>query len=498
MNIDFNYKLFNPNFHHIMKCLGDSSLRYVFCYGGSSSSKTYSIVQAIIITTLQDGCNSLIFRKVQASIKKTIYNDFVSVINSLHLQDFFDIQTFQIKCKNGAIISFMGLDDPEKVKGISSYKRIVVDEITECELEDFNQLRKRMRGVHNQKLILTFNPISDVHWLKTEIYDKLNLSSLPTVIDNNMLTQVAEVQRDKNYIFIRSTYLNNYWVVGSPIGNFGYIDMHTLNDFEFDKNNDINFYNIYALGHWGKLTSGGEFYKQFKSSIHISKEDLIIDLNHSLHISFDENVRPYMPMTINQYYDNIFRVVDEITASSPNNNIQDLIRLFVNKYSEFKNKKIYVYGDATSRKQDARVEKGYNLYMMIINQLEENGFTDVELRVPSSNPSVAMSGTFINRILSNLYPFSILISRNCKETIKDFLYLKEDKDGTILKERGKASDGTSYEKYGHLSDSVRYNITKLFYVEYQQLLNNNTQIQAYTNEDIYDNYIEYNSDFISF
>jgi phage terminase large subunit len=194
----------------------------------------------------------------------------------------------------------------------------------------------------------------------------------------------------------------------------------------------------------------------------------------------------------------IFRVVDEITASSPNNNIQDLIRLFVNKYSEFKNKKIYVYGDATSRKQDARVEKGYNLYMMIINQLEENGFTDVELRVPSSNPSVAMSGTFINRILSNLYPFSILISRNCKETIKDFLYLKEDKDGTILKERGKASDGTSYEKYGHLSDSVRYNITKLFYVEYQQLLNNNTQIQAYTNEDIYDNYIEYNSDFISF
>jgi phage terminase large subunit len=305
MNIDFNYKLFNPNFHHIMKCLGDSSLRYVFCYGGSSSSKTYSIVQAIIITTLQDGCNSLIFRKVQASIKKTIYNDFVSVINSLHLQDFFDIQTFQIKCKNGAIISFMGLDDPEKVKGISSYKRIVVDEITECELEDFNQLRKRMRGVHNQKLILTFNPISDVHWLKTEIYDKLNLSSLPTVIDNNMLTQVAEVQRDKNYIFIRSTYLNNYWVVGSPIGNFGYIDMHTLNDFEFDKNNDINFYNIYALGHWGKLTSGGEFYKQFKSSIHISKEDLIIDLNHSLHISFDENVRPYMPMTINQYYDNI-------------------------------------------------------------------------------------------------------------------------------------------------------------------------------------------------
>lgn len=498
MEINFDSKLFNPNFHHVIKCLKDESLRYCFFYGGSSSSKTHSIVQAVIISTLQDGLDTLVFKKTQAAIEGSIFRDFVKIIDSFNLREFFVIQKLKIKCKNGAVIMFMGMDDPEKVKGISGFKRIIFDEVSDASYSDFAQLRKRMRGVHNQKLILTFNPVSDEHWLKTELYDKLNLSSLPTMFDNNILTNVADVQRDNNYIFVRSTYLNNYWIVGSPCGKYGYYNMHVLEDYEFDKNNDKYHYDVYCLGLWGKLTGGGEFYKQFKSNIHISKEDLIIDLNNSLHISFDENVRPYMPMTINQYYDNIFRVVDEITASSPNNNIQDLIRLFVNKYSEFKNKKIYIYGDATSRKQDARVEKGYNLYMMIVNQLEENGFTDVELRVPSSNPSVAMSGTFINRILSSLYPFTILISRNCKETIKDFLYLKEDKDGTILKERGKASDGTSYEKYGHLSDSVRYNITKLFYDEYQKLLNNNTEIKAYTNEDIYDNYVEYNSDFISF
>lgn len=498
MKIDFDYKLFNPNFYHAINYLNDSSLRYVMFYGGSSSSKTYSIVQAIIISTLQDGCNSLIFRKVQASIKKTIFNDFISVINSLHLNEYFKILNFSIKCYNGARIDFLGLDDSEKVKGISSYKRIMVDEITECELADFNQLRKRMRGVHNQKLICTFNPISDAHWLKLDLYDKLNLQQQPLRIDNNILSEVSDVQRDKNYIFVRSTYLNNFWVVGSPKNNFGYIDIHTINDFENDKANDINFYNIYALGYWGKLTQGGEFYKQFKSSKHISQTLLEDDIEHPLHISFDENVRPYMPMTISQFINNEFRVIDEITALSPNNNIQDLLRLFINKYDKYKKQKIYIYGDATSRKQDARVEKGYNLYMMIIQQLEDNHFTNVELRVPSSNPSVSMSGTFMNKILSDLYHYKLVINNTCKETIKDFMYLKEDKDGSILKERGKASDGTSYEKYGHLSDSVRYVMCQLFNDDYRNLLNNNGEIIAYRAQDIYDDYVEFDSSFASF
>lgn len=454
-------------------------------------------MQAIVIATLQDNQNSLIFRKVQASIKKTIFNDFIQVINKLKLQDYFTVLNFQIKCSNGAKIDFLGLDDSEKVKGISTYKRIMVDEITECELVDFNQLRKRMRGIDNQKLLLTFNPISEQHWLKQDVIDNLNLTQLPTTINNNPLTEVTEVQRDNNYIFIRSTYLNNYYVSGSPDGTWGYRDEHTLQDFENDKLNDINFYNIYALGLWGKINTGGEFYKQFKTTKHILTDIINIDNEQPIHISFDENVRPYMPMTISQVVDNNWIVIDEITAESPNNNIQDLLRLFINKYSNYKNK-IYIYGDATSRKQDARVEKGYNLYMMIIKQLEDNGYTNLELRVPSSNPSVAQSGTFINRILAGLYSFNIYVNNTCKETIKDYLYLKEDRDGNILKERGKASDGTTYEKYGHLSDSVRYTLIKYYWDEYQAFLNNNNTTKVFNNHDLYDNYQDYDASFISF
>jgi len=478
MKLNFDKKLFNPNFHWVLRCLADASLRYCFFYGGSSSSKTYSVVQAILIQTLLDGKNSLIFRKVQASIKKTIYNDFKTIISRFQLEDYFTVLDFKIKCVNGAIIDFTGLDSPEKIKGISSYLRLVFDEITEGELEDFKQLRKRMRGIHNQKLIATFNPIDESHWLKKDVYNQLPLVSLPSTINNDLSSEVTEVQRADNYIFIRSTYLNNYWIVGSPCGTYGYVDKNTIDDFENDKIIDPNFYNIYALGKWGKLISGSEFYKQFSRVKHVT--ELEIDPDLPLHLSFDENVRPYMPMSVVQTEDNYICVIDEIVGKSPYNNINDVVKIFATKYESFKESKIFVYGDATSRRNDARTEKGYNLFGIIVQQLEECGFKDVTVRVPMSNPSVSQSGQFMNKLLAGILGYSLAINDTCFETIQDFQYLKEDKDGGILKERVKnKADGTTYEKYGHLSDAVRYFCLEFLKEEYGRSINRVSNYESF-------------------
>lgn len=479
MEIDFDHKLFNPNFHHAMQYICNKKYRYCFFYGGSSSSKTYSIVQAILLTTLDDGRNSLIFRKVQASIKKTIYNDFVEIIDKLQLQKFFKVLNYQIKCINGAKIDFLGLDDPEKVKGISTYKRIMVDEITELELSDFKQLRKRMRGIENQKLIATFNPVDEGHWLKKQLIDNLNLSQMSNSIDTIENSEVAEVNECENYVFVRSTYLNNYYVVGSKCGTYGYVDQHTIDDFNMDKLLDPNFYNIYALGMWGNLINGSEYYKQFRRDKHV--QNVCINEDLPLHISFDENVRPYLPMTVIQTYDNKIVVVDEIIGRSPYNNINDLCKLFAEKYSNFKNKKIYIYGDATSRRNDARTEEGYNLFGMIVSELEEKyGFNDINVRVSDSNPSVSMSGRFINNILVGLTPYQFIINETCIETINDFLYLKEDKAGGIMKERVKdKTNGTTYEKYGHLSDTCRYMIIRYLENEYNKFIGRDVEFECF-------------------
>lgn len=430
--------------------------------------------------TLQDAKNSLIFRKVSTTIKKSVYNDFKTVINTLQLNKYFDIQDFKIKCVNGAIIDFTGLDDPEKIKGISSYYRLFFDEITEGDFDDFKQLRKRMRGIEGQKLIATFNPIDEGHWIKQEIYDKLPLESQPTIINNNPLTEVTEVLRCKNYIFVKSTYLNNYYVVGSPNQKWGFKDIQTIEDFEQDKILDYNFYNVYALANWGKLTTGSEFYKQFNRLKHVGEFE--IDLDLPLHISIDENVNPYLPLIVSQIDNGYITVVDEILGKNPNNNINDVIKIFANKYSKFKDNKIFVYGDATSRRRDARTEQGYNLFGIIHSELQKLGFKDVTVRVPQSNPSVSQSGRFMNMLLSGMVDkYYLNINSSCYSTINDFLYTKEDKDGNILKERVKDKQtGTTYEKYSHLSDCVRYLICEYLHEEFNKSQNKNTTTEFFT------------------
>ena len=42
-------------------------------------------------------------------------------------------------------------------------------------------------------------------------------------------------------VVIQSTYLNNFWVVGSPDGTYGYYDEQCIADFEKDRLNDPDY-----------------------------------------------------------------------------------------------------------------------------------------------------------------------------------------------------------------------------------------------------------------
>ena len=66
-----------------------------------------------------------------------------------------------------------GLDDVEKLKSIANINRIWVEEASEVSENDFNQLDLRMRGQSEigYQMTLTFNPISELHWLKRKFFD---------------------------------------------------------------------------------------------------------------------------------------------------------------------------------------------------------------------------------------------------------------------------------------------------------------------------------------
>ena len=67
-------------------------------------------------------------------------------LKALQLSQFFVPKENNITCVNGCKIDFTGLDDSEKIKSITGYRWIVMEEATEFEYEDFTQIRFRLRG----------------------------------------------------------------------------------------------------------------------------------------------------------------------------------------------------------------------------------------------------------------------------------------------------------------------------------------------------------------
>ena len=473
MDITFNKDLFNPIYWHIQKYMNDPNIRYIYLYGGSSAAKTFSVVQKIIHTTIKEQSNTMVLRKYSSDIEDSIYSDFSGIISDWDLQYLFFKIKHKIKFRFGGLIRFRGLDDSEKIKGIALYKRVVMEEMSQFSHEDFKQIRKRLRGAANQQIIGLLNPISEEHWVKKEIIDRQNWTELPRKIDGVKYSELykdsfVKINEAGNTILIKTTYKDNYWIIGHPEKkNVGFFDKHVINDFEEDRKFDFQYYQVYALGNWGKLDSGAEFYKDFNYSIHVGKT--VYDPSEPLHLSFDENVSPYMACTIYQLHENkTVHQIDEICLRHPRNTLQHTITEFIKRYNTHKSG-LFLYGDATSRKADVKLEKGYNFFMLILRAL---GMFNAVIRVPLSNPSVLIRGMWINQIFQGrIKEINVLIGDNCPETISDFKYLKEDSEGKKLKEMVK--DGTTkvrYQRYGHTTDTFDYFLTKVFNEDFNEFM----------------------------
>jgi len=465
VKIDFNPDLFNDLYWHLKKDLDNPLIRYIWLYGGSSASKTYTYVQSDITAMLEKKDeNVMVLRKFGVDIKDSIYSDYVGIINDWGLQDFFKCQINYIEClTTGSYIRFRGLDDSEKIKGLARFKRVVLEEISQFDEIDLKQIRKRLRGRANQQIIGIFNPISEEHWLKTNLFDKENLIAQP------ITTNITEhyINDKGNFVVYKVNYTNNYFIVGKRdkkgklIG--GFVDQHTIDDFEKDKQTDFNYYQIYGLGNWGKIRTGGEFWKDFNTNNHVIKAIWNEDL--PIHLTFDENVNPYLTCLVWQVSGKTATQIDEICLEDPRNRLKHVCAEFQVRYPLQRVKGLFIYGDRTSWKEDTKKEKGENFFTDATNLLSNY---NPKLRLQSVNPSVAQSGAFINQCYAGNTDVTIYIGDKCKKSINDYQYALEDSDGT-LKKTTKKHPVTKivYEEYGHCSDAKRYFITTAFAAEYE-------------------------------
>ena len=171
VNIKISKKVFNPIYLPYL----ENDDRYLIFYGGGSSGKSYFIGERTIYRQITPRrCNLLVVRQTADTNRRSTFPLLKQVIKNWGLSEHFKINESDMRMKcllTGNEIAFAGLDDVEKIKSITfengELTDIWVEEATECQEADINQLKVRLRGGKSKKqMVLSFNPINIQHWIK--------------------------------------------------------------------------------------------------------------------------------------------------------------------------------------------------------------------------------------------------------------------------------------------------------------------------------------------
>jgi phage terminase large subunit len=294
----FDKKWFNPLYFILNNIIKDHSVRTVLVYGGKSSSKTVSVCQVISKEAYVKEANSIAYRKESAIIPTTLKKSFNLAIDSIYLHPAFAKQDRRYLCTTEldgrSEIVLKGLDDPEKAKGIESYKYVVLDELNHFEQSEYEQFNLSLRGIPGQKIFGLWNPVDENSWVKTELVDKhewIDCDEYGTLPSENSFIKKSS---DGKAILIRTVYQDNYWITGSPCGTYGYRDDNLISEYETLATRNFNSYKVNVLGEWGKTVFGGEFLKCWRSEVHTG--NFVYNPKLAVHLIFDENVNPYFPL----------------------------------------------------------------------------------------------------------------------------------------------------------------------------------------------------------
>lgn len=233
IEIDIYDDIYNPAYEPYL----DLRVRTQIFYGGSSSGKSFFLAQRCVEDLLQGGRNYLIVRNVSNTLRTSTFNELKKAISDYGVSHLFKINKSEmvVTCKiNGYQAIFKGLDDEEKIKSVTPEKGVITDiwveEATECKYEAVKQLNKRLRGRSRvpKRLVLSFNPIYQTHWLYKEYF-------LPVG-----WTDDQKSYQDDHLSILKTTYKDNEWLEKDDI-------------YELENEKNEYYRDVYTFGKWGVL-----------------------------------------------------------------------------------------------------------------------------------------------------------------------------------------------------------------------------------------------------
>ena len=133
--------------------------RYKGVHGGRGSGKSHFFAEYTIERCLVERTNVVCIREVQKSLSQSVKRLLESKIEDLGVQKFFEVQESQIKCTNGGLIIFQGMQNhtADSIKSLEGFNIAWVEEAQSLSQRSLDLLRPTIRAPDSE-LLFSWNP----------------------------------------------------------------------------------------------------------------------------------------------------------------------------------------------------------------------------------------------------------------------------------------------------------------------------------------------------
>lgn len=227
--------LLTPRFYPLYSAWKSNKYTRLVCKGGRGSAKSTNIALILVVDLMQYPVNTICFRKVGETLRKSVYEQIKWAIKFLGVEEYFEYKLSPLEIiykERGNKFIFMGVDDPQKSKSVKEAQfpvaRYWFEELAEFKNEDEVEtvLNSIFRGKLEKGLIykgfFSYNPPKMKHnWVNK----KYNYSFIEnnvyvhhsTYLENPHISEEfikeAEAVKAKDETKYKLVYM------GEPIGN---------------------------------------------------------------------------------------------------------------------------------------------------------------------------------------------------------------------------------------------------------------------------------------
>lgn len=185
-----------------------SNKKIIVNRGGTRSSKTFSLIQLMLLKCLTEANKRIIIvRGSLVDCRKTIMKEMIDYLNTSQLYEQFTFNKSNATLLCNATLStieFVGADDPQKFRGLEA-NVWWFNEANEIEYTFFEQAIMRMTRRNEDgrnQFFLDFNPSDSFTWIKSKLEEERDDIEviISTYLDNPFLDKdaIKEIERLKN------------------------------------------------------------------------------------------------------------------------------------------------------------------------------------------------------------------------------------------------------------------------------------------------------------